>query len=198
MRDRNAPGRPREFDETEMLRKIMSLFWRAGYEGVSLSRIMTETGLQKASLYAAFGDKRSMYLKALALYHSDVVSAAANGLTDTARPPRERIEAFLSSPLVAAEKGDRSGCFLCNASADQADQNDETKRQVSLGFERLLDGLVTALQALELQVDATQLRARAAVYLGLYSGFRIMVRSGVPVAQLRASIDEALRLLRAD
>ena len=58
MREELAPGRPREFDETQVLRQIMKLFWRGGYEGVSLSDIMTETGLKKGSLYAAYGDKR--------------------------------------------------------------------------------------------------------------------------------------------
>ncbi len=52
--------RPREFDDIEMLRKIMTLFWKNGFDGVSLSMIMKETKLQKVRLYAAFGDKRSI------------------------------------------------------------------------------------------------------------------------------------------
>lgn len=195
MRDRNAPGRPREFDETEMLRKIVNLFWKFGYEGVSLSRIMSETGLQKASLYAAFGDKRSMYLKALAQYHGDVVTAASNALQETSVPALDRLKAFLSSPLIAAEQNDRSGCFLCNASADQADLDSDTKRQVADGFARLLDGLKSALRELDPDFGADRIQAKAGLFLAVYSGSRIMVRSGVPTEQIRLSVEDALRLV---
>ena len=111
MRDQSSVGRPRQFDDTEALRKIMALFWKSGFEGVSLSQIMSATGLQKASLYAAFGDKRSMYLKALQQYHSDIVVAAAHALKDASSAPMERLRGFLSAPITDAAR-DRAGCFL--------------------------------------------------------------------------------------
>ncbi len=194
MRDRNMPGRPREFDDVEMLRKIMSLFWKAGFEGVSLSHIMRETGLQKASLYAAFGDKRSMYLKALSQYHTDVVGAAARALRDERVPAAERITAFLTAPLAAADQQDRSGCFLCNASADQADLNPETKAQVSRGFDQLARALTVPLATLNPGLSATELANTADTLLALYTGFRIMVRSGVAPDRLRPGVSMALAL----
>ncbi len=67
MREPTTMGRPREFDVDEALTKIMAVFWAKGFEGSSLSDLVAATGLKKGSLYAAFGDKRAMYLKALAL-----------------------------------------------------------------------------------------------------------------------------------
>ncbi len=195
MRDRNAPGRPREFDDTEMLRKIMALFWKAGFEGVSLSDIMNETGLKKASLYAAFGDKRSMYLKALGQYHNDIVTAAARALRDTTVAPVTRIEAFLRAPLTAAEDNDRSGCFLCNASADQADLDPDTRTQTRRGFEQLASGLTAALADLRPDLSAADRDARAQTLLALYSGFRILVRSGGELADLEAAVTQAMGLV---
>jgi len=197
MRDRHQPGRPREFDDTEMLRKIMALFWKSGFDGVSLSGIMKETGLQKASLYAAFGDKRSLYLKALAQYHTDIVASAARALTDETVPADDRIAAFLTAPLTAAEQQDRSGCFLCNASADQADLNADTKTQVASGFDRLASALATALAALNPGLSAAARAGKAQTLLALYTGFRIMVRGGVEIAQLKPSIAAALDMARA-
>lgn len=195
MRDRNTPGRPREFDDTEMLRKIMTLFWKSGFDGVSLSDIMKETGLQKASLYAAFGDKRSMYLNALGQYHNDVVTSAARALRDVTTEPATRIEAFLKAPLAAAETGDRSGCFLCNASADQADLNPDTQAQVRRGFEQLSAALTVALAQLHPDQTDSIRGARAQTLLALYSGFRLLVRSGADLTQLEAAASEAMVLV---
>nr|WP_070960480.1 TetR/AcrR family transcriptional regulator [Hyphomonas sp. Mor2] len=196
MRDQKMPGRPREFDDTEMLRKIMMLFWSNGFEGVSLSDIMAETGLRKASLYAAFGDKRSMYLNALAQYHSDVVADAARALRDETSPPLDRIEAFLTAPLRAAQAQDRTGCFLCNASADQADLDEDTKAQVRTGFEQLGRALESALSDAQPQLSEADRAARAQALLALYAGFRILVRSGSAIAPLEAAIAEALEMAK--
>ena len=71
MREPKLMGRPREFNEEEALAKIMDVFWARGFEGATVSDLMAATGLKKGSLYAAFGDKRAMYLKALALWIRD-------------------------------------------------------------------------------------------------------------------------------
>lgn len=196
MRDRNAPGRPREFDDTEMLRKIMKLFWKGGYEGVSLSAIMRETGLQKASLYAAFGDKRALYLKALTQYHEDVVAGAARALDDASRPALDRVEAFLGAPLDAARLDDRSGCFLCNASADQADLDLATKQQVKRGFETLTRALAHPIAELRPAHDEANILATARTLVSVYIGLRIMVRSGLSLQQLEPCVPNAMTLVR--
>ena len=197
MRDRNAPGRPREFDDIEMLRKIMKLFWKGGYEGVSLSEIMRETGLQKASLYAAFGDKRALYLKDLAQYHEDVVASAARALEDTTQPASSRVEAFLRAPLEAARLEDRTGCFLCNASADQADLDLATKQQVKRGFEALTRALARPVAELSPARDETEVLATARTLVSVYIGLRIMVRSGLGLEQLDACVPQAMTFANA-
>ena len=61
-------ARSKEFDPERALSKAMNLFWRLGYESASLKALMREMGVAKQSLYDTFGDKRSLYLKALAHY----------------------------------------------------------------------------------------------------------------------------------
>ena len=61
-------ARPKEFDPQLALGKAMNVFWSAGYEGASLDRLLKEMGISKQSLYDTFGDKRSLYLQALAYY----------------------------------------------------------------------------------------------------------------------------------
>ncbi|MEV5478833.1 TetR/AcrR family transcriptional regulator [Streptomyces sp. NPDC059687] len=66
---RNAVmGRPREFDIDEALERAMQVFWERGYEGVSLTDLTKAMGITKPSLYAAFGDKKELFRKALERY----------------------------------------------------------------------------------------------------------------------------------
>src|SRR5262249_44035275 len=61
-------ARPKEFDAESALLKAMDLFWRLGYENTTIEALMLETGVARQSLYDTFGDKRALYLKALACY----------------------------------------------------------------------------------------------------------------------------------
>src|SRR5271165_1644944 len=63
-------GRPREFDIDRALERAMELFWRQGYEGTSVADLTRELGLTRPSLYAAFGSKEGLFLKALDLYEA--------------------------------------------------------------------------------------------------------------------------------
>src|SRR6187431_1625810 len=63
-----ALGRPREFDVDEALDRAMGVFWRKGYEGASLPELTAAMGINRPSLYAAFGNKESLFKKALGRY----------------------------------------------------------------------------------------------------------------------------------
>lgn len=68
-------GRPRSFDPDRVLDTAMLLFWSRGYEGTSVNDLTEATGLNKPSLYAAFGDKESLYGKVLDRYAALVVAS---------------------------------------------------------------------------------------------------------------------------
>src|SRR5690349_17005449 len=70
----NAPkrrGRPRAYDPEQALARAAARFWQAGYAGTSLDDLSEATGMNRPSLYAAFGDKRDLYLKTLAYYRDE-------------------------------------------------------------------------------------------------------------------------------
>ena len=58
-------GRPRSYDPETALARAAAVFWKAGYAGTSLDDLSQATGMNRPSLYAAFGDKRDLYLKTL-------------------------------------------------------------------------------------------------------------------------------------
>jgi AcrR family transcriptional regulator len=87
-------GRPRSFDPDKVLGEVQQVFWRQGYEGTSYSDLTAATGLSKPSLYAAFGDKESLFAAALDRYNqgpNSLLTAAFEQSTDL----RQGIEALL-------------------------------------------------------------------------------------------------------
>lgn len=192
--NRKRTGRPRAFDEDEVLGHIMDLFWTNGYFGTSLSMIEQATGLKKQSLYAAFGDKHAMYLAALANYERIVIDGASDALQGSGAP-LERITDFLSAPIKAAfDQGDTRGCFLCNASADRAALDPDTERLVERGFRKLETALSKAMAETEKIPDPSNHRQQARLFLAVYAGLRVMARSGLNRAHLESARDLALSL----
>ncbi len=194
MREPKMLGRPREFDEDEALAKIMNVFWAKGFEGASMSDLVSATGLRKGSLYAAFGDKRAIYRKALALYDRTAIDRAVRLLAGPAAPEK-RISEFLQSAIdaVAVQK-DRRGCFLCNASVDQAVLDPETEHAVKGSFRRLGRALEEVLSELAVtSTDDTQRHADAQNLLTVYFGLRVLARGGHPVKALKDAKEATLR-----
>ena len=75
-----APGRPRAFDAEKALESAMMVFWRKGYLGTSLSDLTDAMGINRPSLYAAFGNKESLFRKALAHYFNGPSAYLAEAL----------------------------------------------------------------------------------------------------------------------
>ena len=193
MRDTTTMGRPREFDEEDVLAQIMDMFWRKGFEGTSMSDLVDTTGLKKGSLYAAFGNKRSMYLRALDYYDRTEIDESVRLLTRT-EPPEKRIGKFFEASIDAvAIRKDRRGCFLCSASLDQAALDAETGRTVNASLRRLERALADALA--EIDDFATDKKTRLSQtqhLLSVYFGMRVLAKAGHPVTALRAAKKSAL------
>ncbi len=194
MSDTKPLGRPREFDEGDALATILDAFWKNGFAGTSMSDLVAATDLRKGSLYAAFGDKHAMYLKALALYDRTAVEGAVALLTGPGAP-LERLDRFLSLPITAiAKAGDRRGCFLCNASVDQAVLDPDTERAVKAGFRRMARALETALSAIPGEADRA---GQAQHLLSVYFGLRVMAKGGQSIKALTEAKRAALKGLSA-
>jgi len=183
MRERAAMGRPREFDEDVALDAIMGVFWAQGFEGTSMSDLVGATGLKKGSLYAAFGNKRAMYHKALTLYDRTLIDATVRGLQGDGTP-RFRIEQFLDAAVsrVSSRSGGR-GCFVCNASIDQAPTDDGTARLVQASLTRLEAALADVVSELGggtrgSDGAASDARLRARHLMSVYFGLRVLAKAG--------------------
>ena len=105
-------GRPRSFDETGAVEKAIQVFWSKGYDGVTIDDLVGGMGVGRPSLYAVFGDKRAIFLRALRAYAERKGESAARALFS---PPglRDSIAGFLRYNVErATEKGSARGCLL--------------------------------------------------------------------------------------
>jgi TetR/AcrR family transcriptional repressor of nem operon len=129
-------ARPREFDADDALERATRLFWTKGFEQTSLDDLCAATGLGRSSLYAAFGDKRALYLKALARYEERAVARIAKAFEG--RTLRQGLEAFLAALIddIVAGPG-RSGCFIGNCAAELARLDRTAAARVRASLERL-------------------------------------------------------------
>src|ERR1700753_789851 len=96
-----ARGRPRSFDETEALEKATQVFWSKGYDGVTIDDLVAGMGVGRPSLYAVFGDKRTLFLRALRAYAEKKGAGAANSLLSP-QPLRDSLASFLRHSVESA------------------------------------------------------------------------------------------------
>jgi TetR/AcrR family transcriptional repressor of nem operon len=130
-------ARPREFDVDGALERAMQVFWAKGYEATSLDDLCEATGLGRSSLYAAFGGKHDLYLRALERYEDGSAGRLNEALTRPV-PIREAIAGFIDRLVdeIAAGPG-RRGCFIGNCAAELARDDREAAARVRRGLERI-------------------------------------------------------------
>src|SRR5580658_5354243 len=109
-------GRPRSFDETGALEKATQVFWSKGYDGVTIDDLVAAMGVGRPSLYAVFGDKRTLFLRVLRAYAEKKGAGAAKALLSP-QTLRASLAGFLRHAVESAtEEGSAVGCLvLCVA-----------------------------------------------------------------------------------
>jgi TetR/AcrR family transcriptional repressor of nem operon len=110
-------GRPREFDETAALDAAMDCFWRDGYEATSVRDLASRMGITGASLYNAFGDKRSLFREVLQRYVEQSTRERIARL-ESSLPPKQTVCAFLHEIVERSIDGDRRGRLLVNTALE--------------------------------------------------------------------------------
>ena len=118
-----SPGRPRSFDKEKALDAALRVFWRKGYEGASMADLTSAMGIEKPSLYAAFGDKEQLFRQVLDHYQK----GPANMILAAFQEPTARrvIERLLRESADAGSNPDTprgclyvQGALACSGEAD--------------------------------------------------------------------------------
>ena len=189
-------GRPRSFDEAEALEKAIQVYWSKGYDGVTIDDLVAGMGVGRPSLYAVFGDKRTLFLRVLKAYAETKGAGAAKALLS---PPtlRDSLIGFLTHVVeTATNKGSARGCLLvCVAPlVDDAEVKrflkDAATASLALVEGRFRDGIAAG----ELPPDFP-VAARASQTVDLARGLTMRAQLGTPRKTLLKDAEEAADLV---
>jgi TetR/AcrR family transcriptional repressor of nem operon len=172
-------ARPREFDEAAVLDAAIERFWQRGYEATSVRDLADEMSIAGASLYNAFGDKRSLYIRALNRYLDQSFRERINRIEPNL-PPRDAIIAFLQE-IVKRSLADkqRRGCMLVNSAVESAPHDAEFFDIVAVFLDEVERFFFRCVS--KGQKDGTITKAQSAAdlsksLLGILLGIRVLAR----------------------
>lgn len=188
-------GRPRSFEEGATLDAAMRVFWRDGYEGASLKSLTDAMGINKPSLYAAFGDKKGLFLRVLDRYER--VAADYVGVALKQPTARQTVEALLqgAADLTTGRRNPRGCLFVQGALAcshDAASIKKELTRRRKLGEKALRLRLQSAQAEGDLPQDADA-AALARYVVTVVQGIGVQAASGARRPEIQDVIAIALR-----
>lgn len=188
-------ARPREFEESKAISDAMNVFWQHGYDGASINMLLSGMGMTKGSLYKAFTDKKSLFLKAMARYEAEQVTPAVDILRDSATRRHDRIALLFRSIPAAVRNGDRRGCLLCSAAAGPASDDEEIAEVVDGLLAQMKGGFEAAMDPALAEEKRAQL---ARLLVTQYVGLRILARAQISVDELDKSVASLLDMLASD
>ena len=174
----------------------MLAFWRYGYEATSIADLTASMGITPPSLYAAFGDKKRLFLDAVGLYTSGPVTS--EGIFREATTAREAVEALLHAAARGNTQGGEvpPGCMLVSSATNCSAQAADVQSAVADIRRRIEAALAAKIQV---DVDAgllpadTDAPALASLFMAVTQGMSTQARDGATTARLLAMADAAMR-----
>ncbi|MCS3409879.1 TetR/AcrR family transcriptional regulator [Serratia sp. AKBS12] len=174
-------GRPREYEETEVIERAMQVFWTEGYHATSLPTLLAATQISRSSLYAGFGDKHGIFLRSLDLYIEQALARLDREL-DTAPDALTGVQVCIDGYL-ARTQGDagRRGCLVVATAMELAAHDKEVSTRIDRFFKQMESRLTIALkrarQAGLIRKDVDP-AAFAHMLLCLLEGVRVISKVG--------------------
>jgi TetR/AcrR family transcriptional regulator, transcriptional repressor for nem operon len=189
--------RPREFDEQEVVARATDLFWRLGYHATSVRDLGDELELSPSSLYRTFGDKHTLFLRALDHYRATDSAEAEARLSGTG-PSRDLLRAWLLWLATGGNDEQARGCFVVNTTTELGTADPEVQRRTEGAFEVQRQAIAAVLRRGRREGELpADLDVDAAVELLFTTvlGLRVRERAGHDPAHLASTIDFAIRAL---
>jgi TetR/AcrR family transcriptional repressor of nem operon len=185
-------GRPRKFDEHEVLAAARRVFNETGYHGTSVDDLSRATGLSKGSLYGAFGDKDALFQRVLEDYCAGAGEDAAARLEGPEDEALDRLRAWLRVPEGEA---DRLGCLLAKATAELAWENDAVATRALATYDMLFANcrqLVEQAQRAGRVDPAADAAVLGELIVTTHRGLEALAKAGADARTLNRVADAAI------
>ncbi|WP_146402818.1 TetR/AcrR family transcriptional regulator [Pseudobythopirellula maris] len=190
-------GRPRQFDKDEALEAAMRVFWDRGFHGATCGELLSEMGINAGSMYAAFGDKESLFAQAMRLYVDEVTTRTGDILSKPGSPLQNVRDLVGVWRQKFTEPGNR-GCLICLALVNGEGADCEAVCIARSARDSLTKRLEQCFREAgeqgELPEGLDPLGA-ALFFANMLQGLSVMARNGAKPRDLRAVVDTSLRLL---
>lgn len=192
-------ARPKEFDEETALAAALEVFWEKGFEATSVQDLTERMGIQKASLYNTFGDKRALFVRALDAYSTDTIGWYRQ-ILDLDRPGtvREAFRRLFSELTRACADEDYRGCMCVNSAVELARQDPAVGAMLDR-HERALEELFTQTITRGKQTGeiptALDTTATARYLLNVIAGLGVALKGGANEERLADIVQVSLSVL---
>lgn len=188
----------KRFDTDQVLDTVMQAFWARGYEATSMQDLVERTGVNRASLYATYGDKHELFLSALRMYDEKMRRKLLADL-EAEYDPREAIRRlFLAFADRVGKAGGNRGCFLTNTALELAAHDPQARRVVVHAQEEIEAFFARMIVKGRLQGEIARRVDAAETARGLVAsllGFIVLTRCRPERALLVSVMDDAMRRL---
>ncbi len=187
-------GRPWSFDRQEAIEKAMRLFWRHGYEGVSIGDLTREIGVAPPSLYAAFASKAGLYREALERYEANFGSIDRASVR-AADSLGAAVRTLLEAAVRAVTHPDReSGCMISSGMIECHPEHASLARDAAMRRETMRKRIAEALQPF---ADTEPVQRLARHLAAVMQGISIQARDGATPAELQEIVEEVVSGIEA-
>ena len=192
-------ARTKEFDPDTALQGALELFWRRGYEATSMADLVQHLGIGRASIYATFGSKHELYLKALDRY----LQLRNPNPIELLSQPGPALPAVRALVQQYAEESacdeQRRGCLVVNAAVERLPGDSAVARRVESSWDTLEVALASALTRARAQgelADDCDPRVLARFLLVVLQGLRVLGKGHPDPERLRDAAAQALTALK--
>ncbi|MEU0273641.1 helix-turn-helix domain-containing protein [Streptomyces sp. NPDC006307] len=192
-------ARTKEFDPDAALQAALELFWERGYEATSMADLVDRLGIGRASIYATFGNKHELYLKAMDQYAETREPSLLAQLSQPG-PALPAVRALVRAFAAEASSDEKrlTGCFFTNTAAELAPRDRAATHRVELSWEHIETALHSALLRARAQGELAagrEPRALARMLLVLLQGIRVVGKVSSDPARVREAAEAALAQL---
>ncbi len=185
-------ARHAEYDIDEVLDKAMELFWKRGYEGVSMAELVEHTGLNRRTMYALFKDKNGLFKEALDRYYMKSGSKKLKILKEN--PGKKGIELFFRQFSFSE---DFKGCLFSNSLNEKVFIKTDTYKIPTEYFKKIRLGLKTNLEQAKKDGDFHgDVNAMSLTLLTMIHGFHVHGKYNCSKEDSKIIIDNILSMIK--
>lgn len=188
-------GRPRSFNREQALDAAMRVFWKRGYEGASLTELTAAMGINRPSLYGAFGDKAALFAEAVARYGVGPGRYVRRALGQpTARLVAETL--LRGAVSIATDAANPGGCLWVQGALATSAESDEIRTSLTALRARGIEQIRVRFERAKADLDlpaGTDIEALTLYLISVMHGIAVQAASGFSREQLLRVADLALK-----